>query len=70
MHVDLARRQPHTLGAIHGLEQIVRQAAQRLIEYRDRGGLGPQARIRVLQNYELCHGSYEMDIVFSAEDSC
>src|SRR5262249_35453158 len=32
VYVDLARRQPYTLGPIHGLKQIVHQAAQRLIE--------------------------------------
>ena len=70
VHVDLARRKTDTLGGIHGLQQIVDQLTHRVINRRHGHGLGPQARVWILQNCELCHGSYEMDIVFSAEDCC
>ena len=70
VHVHLGGRKPDALGRIHGLEHVVRQATHRVIDDGDGLGLLPQSRVRILQNYELCHGSNESDIVFLAEDSC
>ena len=70
MHVHLARRETDALGGVHGLEHVVGQLPHRVIDDGDGFGLGPQPRIGILQNCELCHGSYEMDIVFLAEDCC
>ena len=70
VHVDLGGREPHALGGVHGFEHVVDQLTQRIIDRRHRRSLLPQPRIGILQNYELCHGSYESNIVFLAEECC
>jgi hypothetical protein len=40
----------------------------RIIDDRHRRGLLPQPWVGILQNYELCHGSYESNIVFLAKN--
>ena len=70
VYVDLSGGETDALGRVHGLEQIVRQLTQCVINHRHRCGLLPQPWIGILQDYELCHGSYEINIVFLAEECC
>jgi len=70
MHVDLARSETDAFRGVHGLEHIVSQLPHRIIHDGDGCSRGTQSRIGILENCQLCHGSYEMDIVFLAEVSC
>ena len=70
MHVHLGGGEADPIGRVHGFEHVVRQATHGVVDDGDRFGLLPQSRVRILQNYELCHGSNESNIVFLAEDSC
>jgi hypothetical protein len=44
--------------------------SQRIIDHGDGCRLLSQPGIGILENYELCHGSYESNIVFLAQECC
>ncbi len=70
MYVDLGGSQAHTIGGVHGFQQVVDELTQCVIDPVDRSSLLSQPRIGILENYELCHGSYESNIVFLAQECC
>ena len=51
VHVDLSRRKPDAFGRIHGLDHVIGQLPQCIIDLDDGLGLGAQARVRILENY-------------------
>ena len=55
VNVDLGRREADTIGPVHGLEHVVDQAADPLVDGRDRTRDLVQARIGVAKDVELTH---------------
>ena len=53
-----------------GMMKYTTVTSYRIIHDGDGFSRGTQSRIGILENCQLCHGSYEMDIVFLAEVSC
>ena len=70
VYVDLGGGEPDALGGVHGLQHVVDQPSHRIIHDLDGLGGFPETGIRVLQNDELAHGSYGMNIVFLAGNCC
>ena len=56
MHVDLTGREADAIGLVHGLDHVVDQAADSVIDLRHRLGNGVQTGIRITKDGELRHG--------------
>jgi len=56
MHIDLSGGKADASRRIHGLEHVVCQLTQCIINHRYTARPSCAARIGILQNYELCHG--------------
>ena len=57
MHVDLRRREAHAFGGVHGVEHVVDQAADALVDLAHRLGDDVQAGIGVAKNGQMGHGT-------------
>ena len=55
-HADLDRRKADAGGVVHGLQHVIEQLAQTIVDGFDGLGLGFERRVRRDQDVQNCHG--------------